>query len=142
MERLAEVIEELQEKVEELIEELHEKVEELGEELQQKVEGLGEELQMELQEQKTMNENKPLTIEQLKHMDGEPVWIVTGDKEGTLCNVIKYATQRVLLLTDGTEVKWDFYNVIHEEHGHPLGLHKFGWIAYRHKPKEVERCKD
>ena len=77
---------------------------------------------------------KPLTIEQLRQMDGEPVWVADlrePDQSG--CCVIyadkvslpiygdKYCTAAI----PGIENTWYAFNTYEKE-----------WLAYRHKPKE------
>ena len=81
-----------------------------------------------LQEKAEREDPKPLTIEQLRQMDGEPVYIVDQCKESTL-------------LTG-----WIVFSHHHDDGFVPRGnagwfsVSGYGerWLAYRHKPKGVE----
>ena len=80
--------------------------------------------------QKTPNE--PLTLEELREMDGEPVWVVPKDKPahcGGWCGVTVWKCDRysyVSLLRDA-DSGWGF-----EEYGKT-------WIAYRRPPEGEEK---
>lgn len=77
---------------------------------------------------------KPLTLAELREMDGQPVWCVDGCGHERWC--------LVSLNGDGT-------NAIDSKNGFwwggfycmdgagNYGLCNVGWIAFRHKPKEV-----
>lgn len=78
-----------------------------------------------LRELDVQEKQKPLTINELRQMDGEPVWAVltvktVGQKAGyaLIYNNCKYATQR-------------WVNI-------PLWYSEYGeiWIAYRHRIEE------
>ena len=78
-----------------------------------------------LREQDAQEKHEPLTIDELRQMDGEPVWAVltvktVGQKAGyaLIYNNCKYATQR-------------WVNI-------PLWYSEYGeiWIAYRHRIEE------
>lgn len=66
--------------------------------------------------------NDPLTMEQLREMDGEPVWVrnhCTGDYT---CRVIDSVDKHFTFFTDGiTKENWSFGSY---------------WTAYRRKPEE------
>lgn len=73
--------------------------------------------------------NEPLTVEQLRKMDGEPVWIVeapdwghwelSADAEDYLCDRDP-----------------DFYNMkMRNDPEGRYGLHALGWLAYARKPE-------
>lgn len=88
---------------------------------------IGEALQMAiaaLREKAEREYPKPLTVEVLKLMEGEPVYVVPvkpsiEDLPGWCVLFDGYAC------VPGAEWAWDFY-----EYGKT-------WIAYRHKPKEA-----
>lgn len=75
--------------------------------------------------------NEPLTLEQLREMDEEPVYVVPKDKPahcGGWCGVTVWKCDRysyVSLLRDA-DSDWGF-----EEYGKT-------WIAYRHPPEGEE----
>ena len=75
--------------------------------------------------------NEPLTLEELREMDGEPVWVVPKDKPthcGGWCGVTVWKCDRysyVSLLRDA-DSGWGF-----EEYGKT-------WIAYRRPPEGEE----
>lgn len=73
--------------------------------------------------------NDPLTLEQLRKMDGEPVWIVEYPDWGHW--ELSEDAQDYIEDRDT-----DFYGMMHDDPDGRYGLHKLGWLAYRHKPKE------
>ena len=91
---------------------------------------------MEAIQEKLERENpKPLTIEELRQMDGEPVWVTDPEEPA----VSVYCTIDVC-----TRFKEDRVNDKHSEAMIPgdgfsyYSFDKYGktWTAYRHKPKE------
>ncbi len=72
----------------------------------------------------------PLTLEELREMDGEPVWIVEYPDWGHW----ELSENAEDYLTDRTEA---FYGMRHNDPDGKFGLHKLGWLAYRRKPEEV-----
>ncbi len=66
--------------------------------------------------------NDPLTLEELREMDGEPVWITKMDGSGG-----------VWMLVDAE------YELCREGHGEMAVFENCGktWLAYRRKPEEV-----
>ena len=75
-------------------------------------------------------ENNPLTLDKLREMDGEPVWIVTLD--GTdeprweiIVSAGKYGIDLICVL-NGVETR-DYAD---------FDLYNDTWLAYRSKPKE------
>jgi hypothetical protein len=98
-------------------------------------------------------ENKPLTLEELRGMDGEPVWAISGDNELNGWFIVSSAKHDVET-EYGVETIWwlglynaesefepdqDFYGMKFEsdaKYGAKFGLHLMGWVAYRSKPKE------
>ncbi|MDE6898864.1 MAG: hypothetical protein K2P16_06355 [Lawsonibacter sp.] len=67
--------------------------------------------------------NTPLTLEELRGMDGEPVWIVPMRGSGGFCT---------WMLVDAE------YELCREAHGEMAVFENCGktWLAYRRKPEE------
>lgn len=78
-----------------------------------------------LQEKQERENPEPLTLEELRQMDGEPVWIVAKH----------YRTFADVVRVMGRDKGDDFvgFKICHnlQENGHGKT-----WNAYRHKPKE------
>lgn len=78
-----------------------------------------------LQSQPTISAliNEPLTQEELREMDGEPVWIVPMRGSGGFCT---------WMLVDAE------YELCREVHGEMAVFENCGktWLAYRRKPEE------
>lgn len=78
-----------------------------------------------LREKQERENPEPLTLEELRHMDGEPVWIVAKH----------YRTFADVVQVMGRDKGDDFvgFKICHnlQENGHGKT-----WNAYRHKPKE------
>ncbi len=72
---------------------------------------------------------KPLTLEELRGMSGKPVWIVEAPDWGHW-----ELTEEARDYIEGRNT--DFYGMRHDDPDGRYGLHKLGWLAYRHKPKE------
>lgn len=83
-----------------------------------------------LRQQETVtNRNEPLTLDELRQMDGEPVWIVEDPDWGhweLSADAEDYVTDR----------EPSFYGMKHNDPAGRYGLHKLGWLAYRQKPEE------
>ena len=80
--------------------------------------------------------NEPLTIEQLREMDGEPVWIVEQPDWGHW----ELSADAEDYLADRDQ---DFYGLKHDDPAGRYGLHVLGWLAYRRPPEgEEERHGD
>lgn len=94
------------------------------------------ELALEALKEKAERENPaPLTIEELRQMDGEPVWV--DDR-----NYTSYSGYCVICAPKDTFSDHGDRYCIAEIPGCECGWHEFekygvNWIAYRHKPKEV-----
>ena len=98
-----------------------------------------------LRAKQELEKNAPLTLDELREMDGEPVYIRMEDgREGYA--IIVWAYDSPLLYGpdyyDGVsgEPDIDFYGL--QDANDSLkesnwNLHQLGWLAYRHKPKEV-----
>lgn len=79
---------------------------------------------------KVLESNAPLTLDELRKMDGEPVWIVEYPDWGhweLSADAGDYVADR----------DYDCYGMKHDDPDGRYGLHKLGWLAYRHKPQEV-----
>ena len=73
--------------------------------------------------------NDPLTLDELRQMDGEPVWVVAHPDWGhweLSCDAEDYFEDR----------EDAFYGMTHNDPAGRYGLHALGWLAYRHKSKE------
>lgn len=83
-----------------------------------------------LREKAEREDPQPLTLEELRQMDGEPVWVKTKNAyngEGECCVVHVLRDRRhFVALIPGIEDMW-----------HPSSHYGKEWLAYRHKPKEV-----
>lgn len=78
---------------------------------------------------------EPLTLEELRKMDGEPVWIVEYPDWGhweLSADAEDYVTDR----------EPSFYGMKHNDPAGRYGLHKLGWLAYRQKPERITREED
>lgn len=75
--------------------------------------------------------NEPLTIEQLREMDGEPVWIVEHPDWGHW----ELSADAEDYLADRDQ---DFYALKHDDPEGRYGLHVLGWLAYRRPPEGEE----
>ena len=72
---------------------------------------------------------KPLTLEQLREMDGQPVWIVEYPDWGhweLSEDANDYIVDRNL----------NFYGMKHDDPDGRYGLHKLGWLAYSYPPAQ------
>lgn len=71
--------------------------------------------------------NAPLTLEELREMDGEPVWIIPMRGSGGF---------RTWMLVDAE------YELCREAHGEMAVFENCGktWLAYRRRPEEVGTC--
>ena len=72
---------------------------------------------------------EPLTLDELREMDGEPVWIVEEPDWGhweLSADADDYVADR----------EPSFYGMKHNDPAGRYGLHKLGWLDYRQKPEE------
>lgn len=76
--------------------------------------------------------NDPLTLEQLREMDGEPVWCVDG--RGNQCWCLVNCDDDLLCCYDNETGLWEdcFYGMTGDW---KFGLHQYGWLAYRGRPE-------
>lgn len=80
----------------------------------------------------TPQPGKPLTLEQLREMDGQPVWIVEYPDWGhweLSEDANDYIVDRNL----------NFYGMKHDDPDGRYGLHKLGWLAYSCPPARIDR---
>ena len=78
---------------------------------------------------------KPLTLEQLREMDGQPVWIVEYPDWGhweLSEDANDYIVDRNL----------NFYGMKHDDPDGRYGLHKLGWLAYSYPPAQQRWIKE
>ena len=68
---------------------------------------------------KDVGNNEPLTPDELREMDGEPVYIVDGDV--AWWDIVSFSLQGWLYLVKGKQFRYSRYGE---------------WLAYRHKPEE------
>lgn len=87
------------------------------------------ELQDILEEMPTLTQpNEPLTLEELREMSGEPVWIVEQPDWGHW----ELSADAEDYLADRDQ---DFYGLKHDDPAGRYGLHVLGWLAYRRPPE-------
>ena len=72
--------------------------------------------------------NEPLTLEELREMSGEPVWIVEQPDWGHW----ELSADAEDYLADRDQ---DFYGLKHDDPAGRYGLHVLGWLAYRRPPE-------
>lgn len=77
---------------------------------------------------RTAPENKPLTLNQLHHMDEQVVWVVTKDK--CYQRTITHSDSGMLHLWDSN---WRLSVLNESNHGRD-------WEAYAERPEQVEKC--
>ncbi len=72
--------------------------------------------------------NPPLTLEELRQMDGEPVWVVAHPDWGhwEIMDEANVYNDR----------EPDFYWLKHDDPCGKFGLHALGWLAYRQRKVE------
>lgn len=77
--------------------------------------------------------NEPLTLDELREMDGEPVWCVDG--RGNQCWCLVNCDDGLPCCYDNETGLWEdcFYGMTGDGR---FGLHQSGWLAYRSKPEE------
>ena len=78
---------------------------------------------------------KPLTLDQLREMDGQPVWIVEYPDWGhweLSEDANDYIVDRNL----------NFYGMKHDDPDGRYGLHKLGWLAYSYPPAQQRWIKE
>lgn len=73
--------------------------------------------------------NEPLTLDELRKMDGEPVWVVYGEDEGMWALV--EVCEESIFLTNNLGGR--------TEYADDAELEDDGLTVYRQKPKEVQK---
>ena len=86
-----------------------------------------------LREKQERDNPKPLTLDELREMDGEPVWCADGEEHSCYCLVNAESEDCI----DSESGAWcfAFYGMTRDGEN---GLHNMGWLAYRSKPKEAQ----
>ena len=72
--------------------------------------------------------NDPLSLEQLREMNGEPVWIVEHPDWGHW----ELSADAEDYIADRDQ---DLYGLKHDDPAGQCGLHVLGWLAYRRPPE-------
>ena len=72
--------------------------------------------------------NEPLTLEELREMDGEPGWIVEHPDWGHW----ELSADAEDYIADRDQ---DLYGLKHDDPAGQCGLHVLGWLAYRRPPE-------
>ena len=85
---------------------------------------------------------QPLTLDELREMDGEPAYFQFGDGVQGWA-IIEWQTESGIILygpvaDDHSEPDVDFINMKYDDPDGYFGLHLLGWRAYRYKPKEAQ----
>ena len=73
-------------------------------------------------------QNEALTLEQLREMNGEPVWIVEHPDWGHW----ELSADAEDYIADRDQ---DLYGLKHDDPAGQCGLHVLGWLAYRRPPE-------
>lgn len=74
----------------------------------------------------------PLTLEQLREMDGNPVWIVESPDWGHW--ELSEDAEDYICDRDA-----DLYGLTYPDPDGKAGLHKLGWVAYAYQPAHIDR---
>lgn len=95
-----------------------------------------------LRAQQERENPKPLTLDELREMDGEPAYFQFGDGVQGWA-IIEWQTESGIILygpvaDDHSEPDVDFINMKYDDPDGYFGLHLLGWIAYRIRPKEAQ----
>lgn len=80
----------------------------------------------------TIPAGQPLTLEQLRGMDGCPIWIVEAPDWGHW----ELSEDAEDYIIDRQE---EFYGLKHNDPEGKCGLHKLGWLAYSYPPTHIDR---
>lgn len=79
-----------------------------------------------------MPHGDPLTLEQLRGMDGKPVWIMESPDWGHW----EFSEDAEDYILDRDP---DLYGLTYPDPEGKAGLHKLGWIAYAYPPVHIDR---
>ena len=85
-----------------------------------------------LHKQRVQEENKPLTIEELRQMDGEPVWVECGQclKNGAAWCILEPCEKNFVVLVSRDENRFGRFGGMWDDYGK-------SWVAYRYKKEKV-----
>ncbi len=89
-----------------------------------------------LRAQQEREKNEPLTLDELREMDGKPVWCVDGSGDETWGLVHMDYSHMDVIDHDCGLWRGEFYNMGGDGRN---SLHRLGWLAYRRKPKEATK---
>lgn len=78
-----------------------------------------------LRAQQQTEANEPLTLDELRKMEGEPVWVVLGE-----CGCLKIVD--IIYMAGNKEII-----LFNDKSSYMLAYYGKTWLAYRHKPKEA-----
>lgn len=78
-----------------------------------------------LRAQQEAEANHPLTLDELRKMEGEPVWFVRGE-----CGCLKIVD--IICMACNKEII-----LFNDKSSYMLAYYGKTWLAYRHKPKEA-----
>jgi len=84
-----------------------------------------------------LTEPQPLTLDQLKQMGGEPVYIRLGDGD-QFWSIVAVDNGELGLLGECYDHECPdeaFYGMVHNDPAGHFGLHVLGWLAYDRKPE-------
>lgn len=81
---------------------------------------------------KMPEKREPMTIEQLRKMDGQPVWIVEWPEWGHW-ELSEDAEDYII------DRRKEFYGLKQNATEGKYGLHKRGWLAYAYPPAHIDR---
>lgn len=84
-------------------------------------------------EQAARLDPKPLTLDELMDMNGLPVWCIDGD--GHSCYCLVNADNKDCIDSESGVWCFEFFRMTDVGTNR---LHKMGWIAYDHPPKEEQ----
>ena len=86
-----------------------------------------------LRAQQERENPQPLTLDELREMDGRPVWCADGEEHSCYCLVNAESEDCI----DSESGAWcfAFYGMTRDGEN---GLHNMGWLAYRTRPKEAQ----
>lgn len=128
-------IEEATKQMEETIQEIEKSLKQCSLNFQNKLIELKKALELTLTSLRSMQEaGEPLSLEQLRKMDGKPVWIVEYPDWGhweLSEDANDYIVDRNL----------NFYGMKHDDPDGRYGFHKLGWLAYSYPPVHIDRSK-
>ena len=83
-----------------------------------------------LRAQQQTEKNDPLTLEELRGMDGEPVYVVQTDSG----KYARFAPEWCIIHTYGDDGSADIGGIDYDHYW--FNEYERDWLAYRHKPEE------